>query len=365
MKTLDTLLQANERNPAATARAVRSAGGRVVGFIGADIPVELILAADAFPLLLPAGTSGQTARADVYVEASFSPLEREVAQQWLSGEFEFLDAVVFSRASDSSQRLYYYLCELQRQKLCGGPVPLLYDLPKIPRSTSAHYAEDSTRQLAETLGSQPGRLLESIELRNRRRQLLSQLQILRHSAPAPSGVLVERIDRASDRSHAHEFDAALVQWLKRARPQRIGPRLVLAGSAPPDERLHAAIEQGGGTVVAESGPHALERLGPDVAVNGDPIKALSQHYHTLQYGPRTFEDRGAILLGRVQASRADGVILWLLEEEEALVWELPRQERQLQDHAIPTLTLTRAHWDIGADVLNRVRSFTATLETRI
>ena len=40
---------------------------------------------------------------------------RSIAEQWLTGELDFLDAVVFPRSDDSAQRLYYYLCELQRR----------------------------------------------------------------------------------------------------------------------------------------------------------------------------------------------------------------------------------------------------------
>ena len=101
MSSLQELLSQALAEPLARARAVQAAGGRVIGYVGADVPVELILAADAFPLLLPALAPGATARADVYLEPSFAPLERSLAEQWLGGGFDFVECVVFSRASDT------------------------------------------------------------------------------------------------------------------------------------------------------------------------------------------------------------------------------------------------------------------------
>ena len=363
MRSLDALLIASETDPTATARAIHDVGGRVIGFLSADTPVELILAADAFPLQLPAGSPGPTQRADLYLEVSFLPSERAIAERWLRGEFDFVDAVVFSRAMDSSQRLYYYLCELQRRGLAGGPVPLLYDLPKIPRISSADYAHSATQRLALLLGSQQSKLRESIAIRNQRRELLDRIQVLRQRNTPPPGVMIERISRASERCPVQEFDLALMQWLDHVSEHCAGPRIILAGNTPPDGRLHAAVEQGGGCVVAECGTHSMQRLGPAIALDNDPIRALSRHYHSLPHGSRAFGDPAADLLEQVRANHAHGVIIWLVEEEEALGWELPKQLQLMEVHSVPVLGLTRCQWDSGADVLDNVRRFAAELRT--
>jgi hypothetical protein len=365
MNSLLSLVDDALSDPTACARAVRAAGGRVIGFVGTDVPVELIVAADAFPLLLPAQATHRPAlRAAAYLEPSFAPLERSIAEQWLGGEFDFVESVVFTRAADSAQRLYYYLCELQRRKLCDGPVPLLYDLAKIPRASSADYAQLATGRLAQALGSDAGRVRTGIEIRNHRRELLRRLQGLRQQPAAPNGTVVERVQRAADRCHAGQFDQALTAWLNLPRPAHSGPRLILAGSAPPDARLHEAVEQAGGLVIAEWGDHALTRLGAPIDCGSDPIKALSSHYHTLPHGPRMFADCAAGLFELVRSGAADGVIFWLLEEEEALVWDLPQQQRALRERCIPMLTLARCRWDIDEAALAAVRDFAAELGKR-
>jgi hypothetical protein len=357
MSTLENLIDATLQDPAAAARRAKSSGQRVIGFVGTDVPVELIAAAGAFPWRLPADAETQTAQADTYLEPSFQPQERAIAQQWLAGAFDFVDAVVFTRANDSIQRLYYYLCELQRRKLCTGPAPLLFDLCKVPRASSALRTQSVTASLSESLGSGIDKLPQCIRDRNRRRQLLLQVQQRRAQSLPPQGSFTERLARASDCCAAQEFDAALAHWLQQPARGENGPRLILAGSAPPDDRLHRAVERAGGNIVAEVGDHALGRLGGAIENQADPLAALSLHYHALPNGPRAFGDATAELLEAARITRADAVIFWLLEQEEALAWDLPAQSRALASAALPSLQLVHRRWNADDGALDVIRDF--------
>jgi len=68
MSRLEALVAATLADPLAAARAHAAGGGRVIGYYTCNVPVELILAAGAFPLHLPHRTDGRTPRADVYME---------------------------------------------------------------------------------------------------------------------------------------------------------------------------------------------------------------------------------------------------------------------------------------------------------
>jgi len=360
MTSLDELLDHSLAQPLAFARSHVADGNRAVGFLGADVPVELILAANALPVNLTGAAGRPTPRADKYLEPSFAPLERSIAEQWLSGELDFLSDIVLSRARDSSQRLYYYICELQRRGSCPGPTPLLYDIAKIQRPTSLGYTAAATRRLAGALGSDLTRTSHSIETRNRRRSLLGKLQHLRGGHRPPSGSFVERILRSSDQSDALVFDRALDDWIRHWQPGGSGmppPRFVLAGSMPPDERLHVAVENAGGMIVAEFGDHAVSRFGDSIAGTDDPLSAIAAHYHALPYGPRMFCDRTAALLDTVRTNRAHGVVMWLLEEEEALIWDLPAQARALGAAQVPILALSRCRWDASDGATPRIHEF--------
>ena len=66
-----------------------------------------------------------TPAADRWMESKFAPWARAILEGWAAGEYDDLGQVIFSRADDSAQRLYYYLCELQRRGLVGGPEALI------------------------------------------------------------------------------------------------------------------------------------------------------------------------------------------------------------------------------------------------
>lgn len=361
MSEFEDFLGRAAADPMSHAREHTRSGGRGIGMVGIDIPVELIMAADAMPVSLPAFPGNPTPLADRYFEPSFMPAIRSIADQWLQGQFDFLDAVIFSRANDSAQRCYYYLCELQRRGLTAGPKPLVFDVAKIPRDSSIKHTEKLTDQLAREIGSDPKRLAEAVGMRDRRRELLSRLHSLRRSRPAPSGATCERALRLSDMVPAGEFDPMLDRWLERMQPVRRAPRLLLGGTAPPDERLHSAVERAGGGIVAELGEHAMDRLGPPIGRTPNPILAIARHYQALGHGARGFVDPAALLARQLSDFQIDGAILWLIEEDEALPWLLPGMTATLKSLAMPAIVLTRQSWHVQDDAMARVAAFTREL----
>lgn len=361
MSTLAQLLAETAADPLRHARRYAQSGGRVIGFVGAEVPVELLMAAGAMPLVLPSFPEELTPAADRYLEPTFTPQLRSVCEQWLRGRFDFLEAVIFTRADDSAQRGYYYLCELKRCGLAGGPAPLIFDVAKIPRATSLAHSEAAVRALAEELSHDSGRLHLAIAARDRRRSLFARLDLLRRSDHPPSGSECERVLRLADAVAAEHFDGELATWLDGEFPRHDGPRLLLAGSTPPDGRLHAAVEQAGGCVVSEIDDGGSDRLGPLLGATSDPIAALARHYHSLACGPRGFGDRASRLLSRAAQCSADGVISWLIEEDEAPAWQLPAVAAALSQARLPLLSLTRRRWDGCDGALEQIAAFTRGL----
>jgi hypothetical protein len=69
------------------------------------------------------------------------------------------------------------------------------------------------------------------------------------------------------------------------------------------------------------------------------------------------------ILDQARATRAQGVVFWLIEEDEALPWELAAQTRALRAAKLPVLALTRQKWRADA-ALESVTHFVSTLERR-
>ena len=363
MNALPQAISTALADPLRSARTAVERGRRAIGAIGRDIPVELVLAAGAFPVLLPSFADLPTQHADQVLEPGFTPLVRSVVEQWLAGQFEFFDAIVFSRGDDSAQRSYYYLCELQRTSRVRGPRPLVFDVAKIPRATSLAHTEAALRQLAAELGTDEHRLPEAIKTRNHRRALCQQLEQQRHTLRPPPGSHVAKLMRAADTLPAEDFDEVLSSWLLGDFPPRPAPRLLLLGTSPPDERLHETVERCGGCVVAEVGEHSPACLGTPIAELDGPFEALARHYHALRTGPRSFEDMADQVVQTAVASRADAAIFWLIDQDEALAWQLPSISAALARERIPLLTLTGRRWNAADGTLEEIARFTQELKT--
>ena len=222
--------QALRADPLNVARTAARDGKRVVGYVGNDVPVALICAANALPVRLRGDARVSTARA--------RPLPRKLVPRPGTASHRRTMARRRARSSmqwssrerdDSGQRLYYYLCELQRRGLCGGPRPLLYDVADIGRPSSTGYTRESTRRLAQELGTQ-GRAVGGRHPASRAARFVvsrdpcsSLLRRRRWQA-----VLGWRVNRASAGDWREVFDDATRRWLM-AAPGLSGPRRSPAG----------------------------------------------------------------------------------------------------------------------------------------
>jgi 2-hydroxyglutaryl-CoA dehydratase, D-component len=354
--TFTQLVDGLRRDPQAAARAAAASGQRVVGYVGNDVPVELILAAGALPVRLRCAPGNDTSVVDGFIESSFDPELRAVASQWLRGELDHLEAVVFSRGDDSGQRIYYYLCELQRRGVCAGPRPLLYDVAGLPRDSSGAHTLESTRLLATELGVSNGSLPAAIERARQRDELLAAVRA-RRLLPAPiAGSAAWACELAASCDWRASFDDAARRWLDAAPLLPMPRRVMLAGDPPPDDQLHTAVEAAGGSVVLEltgsrpSGQRGLR----------DPLAAIAAEYRGRESTALSMRRDPRWLADAALDHRADAVIVWLSEQDEALPWEIPRQLNALRAAHIPVLSLERQPWSVSAAVLTQVMHFART-----
>jgi hypothetical protein len=337
--------------------AVNGGGdARIIGYVGDDVPVELILAANAVPLRVRGTANAPTPRANEYLESAFMPELRAVAEQWLTGSLDFLDAVVLSRTDDSAQRLYYYMCELQHRGICGGPLPLLYDVGTLPRQTSRAHSLESTRRLAAALGASITQA--ALQRVARRERLLERLHARRADETPIAGSVAWRMQQASGYDWRSGFDDAAERWLDTAPSLSRPRRILLAGDLPPDERLHLAVEAAGGSIVAER----VDSCGPARATHADLMVAIADYFQQRSSVAVSMRMNGRWLADCARAVRADAVLAWLIEEDESLPWEIPRQMRSLAAEGVPSLLLSRQQWRATDETLSQVRTFVATVE---
>jgi benzoyl-CoA reductase/2-hydroxyglutaryl-CoA dehydratase subunit BcrC/BadD/HgdB len=336
--------------PHDAARAFKAAGGKVVGYLSNNVPIELIHAAGAFPLQL-AARPGPTPTADKYMENLFDPVVRSVFDQALTGGLDFLDLIVLPRSNDSFQRLYYYLSEIRRTGAAATPDTVLYDVQLLPTASSAAYTLKRTAELRDRLGALTGATMDegavqaSIAFYNRIRERLAEVSALR-AAPARLGGEAAFLAYAAVGTAAPPALADALRALTATASQTlpVGPRVILVGSAPDRPTLHRQVAAAGGEVVADYHWRGEPMLGPPIAAGGDPVAAIADHYHRHSFATRSFPTSNETLTALAKSSGADCAIFFYLSEEEALVWEYPAQAAALQAMGLRTLTLNGQTW---------------------
>ena len=351
--TFADMLEQLRRDPQAVARAAAARGERVVGFVGNEVPVALVLAANALPVRLRAPADAGTPNANRFVESSFAWPQRAIAEQWLTGGLDHLDAVIFSRGDDSGQRLYDYFCELQRRGVCAGPRPLLYDVAGLARQTSFDHTLDSTRLLAAQLGSAANRLEAALQ-RVRRREQLAQAVGARRRLPAPMrGSAAWAFEFAAACDWRESFDASAEAWLEQVPLLHMPMRVLLAGDPAPDDQLHLAVEASGASVVIE----LTESASVAARTQRDAFAAIAEEFQRRESPAWAMRSNARWLLDQAREHRVDAALLWLNEEDEALPWEIARQVRALRDAGLPTLLLARQPAHVSAATLTQVMHF--------
>jgi benzoyl-CoA reductase/2-hydroxyglutaryl-CoA dehydratase subunit BcrC/BadD/HgdB len=357
--SLSTLLDRALSDPLHAARS-----GRAIGYLGWNVPIELILAAGAVPVQLSAlPDTTDTALADRFLENSFSAQSRLVAQRWLAGELDCLEAVIFSRSDDNAQRLYYYLCELQRMGECKGPKPLLYDLARIQRGTSVAHTIESTRVLAVAVGADESRLPAAIQRVAARERLLAELATLRTADEVPLGAVAYRIVRGARADWTDAFDRSLQEWLSSQAMVTPRKRVLLIGSVPADDRIHSAIEVDGTVVVGEINEASLVAR-PAAGTGGSSVELIARRCYNQTNAISALLQSPSSVVNAARELRADGVIVWMLATDTGLAWQAPRIERALHEAGFPTLMLTSQPPTLNTEALTQIAQFRHTMEVR-
>lgn len=346
-------------NPMAEALEAHRAGVPVVGITSNTIPWELVRAAGFFPLMLRADARA-TPAADEYMEANvFQGRIRQIFYSVVSGECDFLRAILLPRTSEQEYKLFLYLREVARERPRDGmPRVYLYDLLHTRSPESREYGLDRTHELKKQLEEITGRsigadaLREAVAESNEARAAVRRLLRLRRDSPRLSGTEALRligpfwfISRAEFTMLALEA----VEDLER-RETLSGVRLLVKGAPLDRVGLHAALETPGAVVIAEDDWWGTRSVGGDIDAGGDVLKAIFEHYYLEAPSPRVFPPGAADRWFQSRVTNGiDGVVFYLPPEDYVAGWDYPRQKQFLDGLGIRSIVVRE---DAGAGVLS-------------
>ena len=313
----------------------RPAGGSAtrprVGYVGADVPRELVAAAG-----LAAAPAARPGRRRPRAEAILGPRRRPAGAAHPRGPARRgapLDFLLLSHDSDSS--CASHLAARARRAACrsSGSSTCSTCRPRRPRPTTSTGSR-ARRRARALVGAAADRREPARGNRaapTGRAALLAQLAELRRGSPPRSPDGGARGDRRRPRAAGRRVQPPAGGLLDEShRPVAARRRVYLTGSEPRLARpLPRARERG--LARRRRGPRWGEALADGlVDEEGDPLAALAARYHSGSAPAPPRDDRARRARAReAAAAGADLVLAWIRTGDDAFAWGLPALRRAL------------------------------------
>lgn len=337
------------------AQQLKGSGKKVIGYVSALCPVEIITAAGAVPIRLKGNVSEAITKADAYMETMVCPFVRNVFDAALKGKYAFLDGMVMPHQCDSLERtndVWNYNLGLSYWHMIN--YPHLADDPSI------EFTSEILKDFAETLGVFTGHavtkesLISAIAAHNENRVAMRALYDLRKSkVPAISGVemmkvLVSAMSLPVDESTA--LIKSVIEEVKKrgAGAARAGLRILLIGDQIDDVAIIDAIEASGAHLVMDDLSMGSKMYWSDVDSSDDPYQALAVRYLRKLKMPMTFvgesetyqenlEARFGHLKRYIDEFMVEGAILFIYKFCDPYGFEVPAMKNFIESAGIQVL----------------------------
>lgn len=334
-------------SPYAQAREWKKSGGKVVGYLSAAVPEEMIMAAGLFPVRLRGDINRETVLADKYMEFSFHPLVRSIYDMLLSGEFDFLDLLVIPHVNDSVFKLYYYLMENKRRG-SSSRLPDLYllDILYTKWRTTAQYnirrIEDFLKRLEHLSGKVIGEaeLSEAISLSNENKRLQRQIRRKRvNDPPLLWGADYLQISCTSMFMKKTDHSLILRELLQQDDIFSPKPsfRLMFSGDPLDSDGVYRIIEGCGVSIIHEDHDWGSMYADHVLSEKTHPLTAILETYHLNGMSPRAYPNpEGTRTTGeRAVELGVDGVFFFF-RGHDAAAWDYPQKKQALEARGIKT-----------------------------
>lgn len=300
------------------ALAWKQQGRKIVGYLDAYFPEEIILAAGMLPWKITGTMAPSTPLASVYRPQYTSLHCLHVLERFLRGELDFLDGVIMTDWDDDHIRLWDQLRLVKKIDFC----PILH-VPQIKTPTAIAFFTEALAKLKAELENffrveiSDEDLQAAVAIGNETKGLLTRLQEARAQKPGllRMGDLIRLITAGRARPR-EEFNADLERLLGEladsARSNRNDgrPRLAVSSDWLDEPAYLDLIEEAGAVVVMADLDNGSRYFHGQIAESGDPLRALAEYSLTKPPCPRMafWEEQVDRLLGWVAEYQLDGLI---------------------------------------------------------
>ncbi|HEY50047.1 MAG TPA: 2-hydroxyacyl-CoA dehydratase [Dehalococcoidia bacterium] len=329
-------------------------GGKIVGYACTYVPEEIIHAAGMLPYRIRGTGCVGTSLADTWLtriaNCSFA---RSILELALTGEYDFLDGVVFNNGCDHTRRGF------ENWKAQQNTPSFMYMLPvpHVITDDGLQWYREEVNSFKDAMEQSFGieikdeKLKEAVKVYNETRSLLKQLYELRTQKNPPiSGAETLKILLASVSMPREKFNQLLRELLIEIRSREgisdYRARLMLVGSINDDPELIELIEDIGGLVVTDSLCFGARFFWDLDEETGDPMDSITARYYYHIPCPRMYgalPQRLDFLMSAVKEAAVDGVILQSIKFCDLHGVENVLEQKALEKAGIPTLKIEREY----------------------
>lgn len=340
----------------ARARELKKQGKKIIGYLCAFTPAEIITAAGFVPIRIKGDVNEPITKADTEMETIICPLVRSCFDMALKGNYEFLDGLVVPHACDSICRTY----DIWKYNL-NLPYAHFINMPHGTGDASLNFYRDVLNTFRTSLAKFAGKeisdqaLAEAIKLHNQNRAKVKELYELRQaSPPLISGEELTKVLIAAMSLPVEESIKMLGEVVDEVKGRSVSAqkqsRIMVIGAQVDDIAFIKLIEESGAWVVADDlCPGAREFLA-SVDVTPDPVVGLADRYLRKIKCGRTYremkggyeeylEDRFGHMGRMIDDFGVDGVVLYIYKYCDPYGFEVPQIKSYIEAKGTPVLYL--------------------------
>ena len=281
------------------ARQLKDEGKKIIGYLSALGPVEILTAAGVVPFRLKGFANEPITKADAFMETIVCPFVRSAFDAALKGKFDFLDGMVLPHLCDSMDRtndVWSYNLNLSYWHFL--------DVPHATDNPSLTFFKEILQLLVGSLEKFTGRkitneaLKEAVKAHNENRRTMRELYDLRKTnPPAISGpemmmVLVAAMGLPVDESTALIKSVIAEVKARGAASNGKKPRIMLVGAQIDSIEVAELIENAGAYLVVDELSMGSKLYWDDVEATADPLTSIAERYLRKLKLPTTFVDIG-------------------------------------------------------------------------
>lgn len=339
------------------ARELKAAGKKIIGYLSALGPVEIMTAAGVVPFRLKGNVSEAISKGDEYMESIVCPFVRNVFDLAVKGKYDFLDGMVLPHQCDSIDRTnetWSYTLKL--------PYWHFLNIPHVTSDASITFTVEILRIFIGTLEKLTGKkitneaIAEAVKAHNENRKLMRELYDLRKSnPPAISGVEMMKVLVAAMSLPVDE-SSALIKAVtdevkaKGAAADGKGKRIMIIGDQIDDVAIIDAVESTGACMVMDDLSIGAKMYWQDVDATPDPLQGIAERYLRKLKIPTTFvgsadtyagilDERFGHMKKYVNEFKVDGVILFIYKYCDPYGFEVPAIKSYIESAGTPVLYL--------------------------